>query len=552
MKSTTLGYHEFVANLLFDEDGLSPFFAADSRVKDGDGSQVAEFETDGETWVAKLYFQESGLVHPGLTTPQGTEWRLEEMREFRIAVFRHPDEDPVALEGGEVQQKFNAHIAPRWHGMESENDEGKRSEIPVPDGFAEGVNVKVSGSNIDFSRYHDLLQLAANAVGISARYFASPHPYSNIVDAERYVRVHRDASGPVHARDGPIASMNYLLENDRSGYRKLVQNDDDIHGRNLPGYYHTVTLGPSRVREAFDTHRLPKEVKHYYAREAKSKNSEDALAHPKVGASYQVSRWDETLRFDDLETLNEELSQTVLSVLLEAGLEISPVNGPGPFVTCDAYWQPDLTDENPDPVSLDLTHIRHEQESVVVRHLADGGFSPVEWSTIEHLVADGGSVSPKEIAEDGGHHIDSVYRALERLEEMVDRKYGEVALKSDYVAELVHDAVKEAKESTRRAVATAAKSMEAARRGKSRAMEKFVAWTARYGVDVSNRMDALEVDLGELDPDADASPKMLVQKALQMWTDANQDPARFRMGTVRYSRPEDRGSRSVAAHQLLR
>jgi len=41
-----------------------------------------------------------------------------------------------------------------------------------------------------------------------------------------------------------IAGLAHLLENDRQGFRKLVQNDDDEQGRNLPGYYHTVTLGP--------------------------------------------------------------------------------------------------------------------------------------------------------------------------------------------------------------------------------------------------------------------------------------------------------------------
>lgn len=551
MKSVRLAYHEFAANYLFDENGLAPFFAADSQVKSGEGSQVAEFRDDGERWTVKLYYQDSGLVHPGDKTPQGTEWRIDEMREYRLAVTRHPEEDPVAVEGGDAQQKFNAHIAPRWHGMEAESDDGDRTEITVPEGFKEGVNVKVSGSNIEFGRYQTLLRLAAQAVGINQRYFSNPHPFSNIVDAERYVRLHRDESGPVHGRDGPIAEMNHLLENDRSGYRKLVQNDEDGKGRNLPGYYHTVTLGPSRVREAFPEHRMPKEVKHYYAREAASKNVEEALAHPKVGASYQVSRWDETLGVDEIDDLNEELSQTVLSVLSDAGIDVAPLNGPGAFVECDAYWSPELTDENPDLVSLDLTQIRHEQESVVVRHLADGGFSPVEWSALETLVTDGGTVSPETIADSGEHHQDSVYRALDRLEEMVERKYGEVALRSDFVAEMVHDAVKEAKESTRRAVATAAKAKQAAAQGASEAMEKFVAWCNRYGVDRSNRRGSMTVDLGELDPHSDPEPDMLVRTALKLWERANQDPERFRTATIRYTRSHKNGTRSVPAWRLL-
>jgi len=50
------------------------------------------------------------------------------------------------------------------------------------------------------------------------------------------------------------------------------------------------------MSEAWPEHDLPKEVKHYYAREAFQADPDDPLAHPKLGASYQVSRWDDTLR----------------------------------------------------------------------------------------------------------------------------------------------------------------------------------------------------------------------------------------------------------------
>ena len=90
-------------------------------------------------------------------------------------------------------------------------------KVPVPEGFGEGINVRVDGSNIEFEEYLPLFQRAAEAVDIRRDYFAEPHPYSNVRDAERYVRLNKDVSGPVHARDGPIAQMGHLLENDREG-----------------------------------------------------------------------------------------------------------------------------------------------------------------------------------------------------------------------------------------------------------------------------------------------------------------------------------------------
>ncbi len=47
------------------------------------------------------------------------------MREYRLKVARHPEEDSVG------QQDFVAHVAPRWPAMQGERDDGSRIEIPV-------------------------------------------------------------------------------------------------------------------------------------------------------------------------------------------------------------------------------------------------------------------------------------------------------------------------------------------------------------------------------------------------------------------------------------
>lgn len=543
MRAVDPAPHEFAANFLFAEDGLAPFFAADSQVKGGDGSQRGTFLDDGEEWVVKLYAQDSGIVHPGTETPGGTEWRLEEMREYRLKILRHPKEDDAG------QQSFNAHLAPRWQGMEVENDHGQRYELDVPPDIDEGVNVRVTGSNIEFTRYQQLLQKAATAVGINGRYFENFHEYSNVQDAEMYVRVHEDASGPVHGRDGPIASMGHLLENDRQGYRKVVQNDDDEQGRNLPGYYHTVTLGRRRIREAFPDHRMPKEVKHYYAREAVSKPDDNPLSHPKVGASYQTKLMpdDEHIGVDEasLTDLAAELNQTVHSVLLDAGLDIAPEHGSGPYVE-DAYFEAAVSDGHREAVTLDLSHIKHRQESVVVKHLADG-LSPVQWESLDTLVSDGGEVSPADIADEHGRHVDSVRRALREIGEMVDREYGSVSLRSNYVAELVHDAVQEARESVQRAAEAGARAIEAAERGLDERTSAFLTWTAKYDVDVEDRRDArMTLRFGELDPDEDPDPAFLVREALKRWKEMNRDESTFRNGIIEYNGQRTEAWRLIA------
>jgi hypothetical protein len=519
--------HEFAANYLFDADGLAPFFAADSQVKAGGGSQRAEFHNLGERWTVTLYYQDSNVIHPGSRLPTGTEWRLDEMREFRLKVKRHGEEDPVG------QQSFNAHITPRWQGMQIEKGDGTVSEYSVPDGIHEAVNVKIQGSNIDFHRYLKLLHSAVSAIGIRENYFEEPHEYSNVQDAERYVRVHEDASGPVHAREGPIASMGHLLESDRQGYRKVVQNDEDGHGRNLPGYYHTVTLGPRRIREAFPDHALPKEVKHYYAREALSQG-DSPLAHPKIGASYQVSRWDEKLGVtpEELNQLERELDQTVLSVLADAGLDIAPSQGSGPFVQ-DAYFQVETTEDGPEPIGLDLTHIRSTQESVVIRHLA-GGLSPVQWESLQTLVTDGGVVSPADIADEHGRHVESVRRALRGIEDLVVHEYAEVSLRSSHVAELVHDAVQDAQEAVKRAAETGAKAIRAAEQGMEETMSVFIAWAARHGIDVDDALSRREARMKLRVGEPGMETRQAIKEGFRIWKEAGLPEERFRMARVRF------------------
>jgi hypothetical protein len=525
VKTVSPACHEFHANLLYSDDGLDPCFACDSAVKEAEGSKQAGFHIDGEHWTARLSYQDSNIVHPGETTPMGTTWRIETMREYRIKVKRRSDEDDTG------QQNFTAHLAPRWPDMRGRRDDGTTVKIPVPDGFGEGVNVRVKGSNIDFRRYTDLLQRAAGVLGIASRYFENPHPYSNVQDAERYVRVHRDASGPVHARDGPIVQMAHLLEHDRRGYRKLVQNDTDEKNRTLPGYYHTATLDAHRVREAFPDHHLPKEVKHYYAREAAALDENNPLAHPKIGASLQVSLLDEdeTVRLRDVDRLIEELDQTVLSVLAEAGLDVAP-SGSGPFFA-DPYFEPQVSHDRPDPVSLNLTRVRQQQESVVVKHLADG-LSPVQWESLETLVTDGGEIAPADIADAHGRHVESVRQALRKMDDLVHREYAEVHLRSEYVAEMVHEAVQEARDATKRAAETTARAMEAAERGLNETMSSFIAWASRHGVDVDDSREArMCLRFGR--PDS-REARRAIREGFEVWKDAGMPAERYRSAQVRF------------------
>jgi hypothetical protein len=516
--------HEFVANYNF-ADGLRPWFACDRAVKDGEGSVEATFRHDGEPWTATLYYQDSGIVHPGDRTPAGTPMRIDEMREFRIAIEAGDDEAG--------QRSFNAHVRPRWDGMKTESDDGSTHRIDVP--FREGVNVRVAGSNIEFDQYLQLLQKAAHAVDVNWSYFEDPHDSSNVQQAERYVRVHKDESGPVHARDGPLARLGHLLENDRDGHRKVEQADMNERGEQLPGYRHQVGVDEHRVQEVFANHSLPKRWKHYYAREALSRDDSDPLAHPKVGAIYYGSLWRDTDRKlgvspSDLRQLTEELEDSVLSILHEAGLDVT---SSAPYVE-DAYFDATTRHRDRQVVELPLREIEATQESVVIENVADG-LSPIQWESLEVLVTDGGEIAPQDIAESGGFHRDAVYRALDDMEELIDREYGSVSLRSTYVGQLVHDAVRSAKERTREAVEAASKAMDAADRGLDENTSALVAWASKHVENFRERDDGLEVDFGRIEADSYDDAMKEIRRALRegkrLWDEARKDEMAWRMGS---------------------
>lgn len=515
--------HEFTANYNF-ADGLNPYFAFDAVAKQHSGSTTTRFDYNGEPWEVTLYYQDSGIVNPGEATPYGTAFHLDELREFRLSV--ESARDSVG------QRSFNAHIRPRWDGMTVENDQGGEQQLNVP--FNEGVNVKIAGSNIEFHEYINLLQESASALSIGRSYFTDPHDSSNVQQAERYVRLSKDESGPVHARDGPLARLGHLLESDRHGSRRTEQTDMDGRGEQSPGYRHQVGVDEVRIQEVWPNHALPKQVKHYYAREHKSMSSDHPLSHPKVGAIYYPTLWRDSdqnlgVSTSELQQLTEELDEAVLGILHDAGI---PVTTTAPFVE-DAYFDAELSDRQRQVVDLPLQDIKERQESVVISNVADG-ITPVEWEALEVLVTDGGEVSPTDIAESGDFHIDSVYRALDRIDQMIQREYGSVELRSSYVGELVHDAVTSAKEKTRDAVEVGAKALAAAERGLDQRTSAFVAWASQHCESWRENDDGVTIKFGEVEAesldDATQEIRQKLREGKQLWDEMRNDEMKWRLG----------------------
>ena len=194
----------------------------------------------------------------------------------------------------------------------------------------------------------------------------------------------------------------------------------------------------------------------------------------------------------------------------------------------------ETTEDGPEPVGLDVTHIRSTQESVIIRHLTDG-LSPVQWESLQTLVTDGGVVAPADIADEHGRHVESVRRALRGIDDLVVREYAEVSLRSSYVAKLVHDAVQEAEEAVKRAAETGAKAIRAAEQGMEETMSVFIAWAARHGVDVDDAMNRREARMKLRFGEPGRETRRAIREGFRIWREADLPEERFRRAKIRFS-----------------
>jgi len=540
-------WHEVDANLVFDDrgdccqHGLEPFYAAEKIVRESDGAKRARCRVDGHTVSLTLYYQESGIG--ALNHPSSA---LDTIREFRIAWEVVADDDDVGERSG------NIHIAPRTPDMTDESGE----PISTPEDLT-GVNCRVLGSNFPLEQYGELLHRATQALGFDSRYFAEERihqEYSNIQDAARYVRLIRNHSGSIHAVDGVLARISNLLANDREGYRKHVADDTEV-----PGYYHTATIGPKRASELVDQHHLPKEFKHYLAREADSLDRSSPLYHPKVEAALQTSRANDPIRWDQRDRVGRELDEALLNLLQWEGFPVTdddldeddrdggePPGGRGPYVE-DQYFEAETSRRQRRLLDDPTPQLKNRQETLVMRHIADG-IEESDRDVLDVLVTDGGEVSPIEVADTTGWHIETVYRAIDRLEDLVEHHYGELSLRSHHIASQVAEYVQAARESAEDAAETLARSLEH-EVGLELSNDALLEWVDRFGIDVEDRRDAqLALRFGKVEMSRDEFTVALTT-GLYQWMKAGWERERFVNAEVNVRLTD--GHYRVPARQLL-
>lgn len=487
--------HELSANLIFTAHGLSPYYALDATVKDAGGSDSAVVELDGERYDLTLYYQESGL-EPW----DSREFQIETVREFRIKF--EAANDSVGERGGTF------HVSPRWPDMESKGDGPNPS---TPDII--GVNVRVDGSNIPAGDYPELLRRGMDAFGIDAGYFAESkvHDYSNVFQYEKYVRISRDKSEQVIGRGGPLEQIFEHVETE-ADFRELREDD-----RELQGYHHRVKFDSEAADSLLSGHTYGKKVKHYHPENPRD-DASSPLYHPKVGVSLQSNLTVDTVRWADLDDLGTELDELLINLLSWAGLSTRE----GETYVSDAYFEATESPKDIRLVDNPLPEIKRKQETTVVDGLtANPDLNQSDRDVVE-LMADGGRRDVDDVATESDYSKRTVYRVVNRLDDILSKANGVVRFKSNFIGKTVRGTLSELRETLESVGESAGDSVGAFRK-----------WANAHGVEVDDSRSArLTLRFGRV-PDGEDMTDIL-RDGWRAWIRSGRNGRRFKSGKAEY------------------
>lgn len=464
--------HEFDAHLHFTDRGLKPYYALDSVRKnhDWDGKPTAEMTMLGENWALCFDYDDQPLL-----PWSDPEYTLRTTPLFRI-YFVAKDQ---LWEGGRADQSKRVRggtitLRPRWPEMRKENGETVEGYMDLGIPY---IDAQIQASNISPTRYPDLLRSAVAAFGVNASYFSNINETSNVNDLALYVRLLRSESGPLHAADGPIARSHNLLTGDREGYREHKEDH-----RKLPGYYVSSKITSEKAGDLIRGHRYGKELKHYYPNHPEAFDPDEYGYHPKFEVSYQSSITDETVYWDDLDALLRELDETIINCLEWAGLSIRA----GDLYHDDEYFKADSESQRSrKTVECPLPDIEDEQEQTIINLWKNMTDSDTE--LVGHLLADGGTVSPADAADETGYTYRTIRECIDRLEGFIRHEYGEISIESKALQQKMLKRLQSAEQNFRETIESTTREVADALNGRER--EAWSAWKREYGATVNDPGD---------------------------------------------------------------
>jgi len=484
-----------------DYDGLDFYNAvADLLINECDGYvEAPEIHIKGESCDLRLNYSGSGIA-PRPSDPIDSET----LYEFDL----HVD--------GEGERKANFNISPRFQNMYK--PDGESLTFPFDHTPAdEGVTVHVNSSNIaldDLPRLFSraMFELADEAgVGLYHGYLEGPFG-GRITAVERYLRITRSMNEKLIGSGGLLDRMAMLLT-DQEGTSGHYRFDNEEER----GHHHAIRHNSEAARTLIDHHSLGGQIKTYLPKDPDEHDPDDPLYHPKVGTKLIKKRnAGGSVPWSDRDSITRELDERLLSVLSWAGI---PTEAGGTTYVEDWHFEAQPAD---DPVAMHadpLPHLEARQEHLLLTCLRD--MAPADAEFTETLATDGG-MHARDLADETGYSLSTVYRMLQRLDGVVESENGHVQFVSQNIRETVRSLV----ESVENTIASTADRLGELvnmdlRQSASSAFDK---WLAKYGAEVDwpehddgevrVRLDTL---LSSMFSDSRPSPEIVIEEMYTAW-----------------------------------
>jgi hypothetical protein len=455
--------HEFSGALLWDDYGDSPYWALRQLYQDvGGGLSNVDVEIDGEEWSVSLGYQESGLE------PRRSD-DVDQLYEYRIAA------------DGAGERKLRLLVQPRlgW-------DDPERRPQSVPASLGEAVAVRAEQcSNVHPVEVRDLIPAVFQAVADerdldwSDRYLTgTPHEYSAVTMLELYLRVERQTARKLVGGSGVFRALWDVVA-DQAG-SKVVYSADNTE---IVGYNHQLRFDEAAASRLFDDAPGPRhgwQLKHYHPKYVRSEeHSDDPLYHPKLGALFKKSLNDGAVAFADVGDLLDELEENLINVLDWGDVPTRPTSPP--FVA-DDHFSARASDRVVEIYDDPTPTIERDQESVLVQTMTRLEDSDLD--VLDQLIADGGQADVDELADEAGWSVRTVYRVLDRLDEIIGSQDGSVSFLSRKIQQDVREVVDRVESTVQAGARVVEDLLGIDQRDVERAGRAFRNWLAEYGIDV--------------------------------------------------------------------
>jgi hypothetical protein len=424
--------HELGANLLFAAHGLDPYFGVVSQfdrcLQNGEaGDDVGPFEAAGEEW-ALNHDEEKVKYHQGAiaTRPQDSG---EAYYEYNVGVVAT---DEVGRK--RINFQFRPALPNATHA-----ETGERIES-LPEDLPEGLRVQVDAANVALEDVIPVLRGLFEAMGVSPDYIVpgQAHEWSRVYNLAVYARILRAISEQRIVDRGGLLDRLSSFAASRRGRGEYTWDNEEIVGHRT-----TVALNQTNLGQFYDGHTAGKLLKSYHMKNPEENADPDqATSHPKLEVQFSTEYSGEVKSVPwhadeatDAFDLRAELTEWLLNALHWAGLPTSPDET---VYVADQYWDVDARDDEL-PVRADpMPALEEQRRDLAEYHVLREDLSPGERSVLKAL-ADGGEGHYEDVADAADASTSTVYRAAEKLSDVVDRAHGELRLTDEVVADRVDE-----------------------------------------------------------------------------------------------------------------